>query len=153
VLWEAQSQAKYRYSSKIKHSALSHFLGWLCYCPGRLKNRSGWKKTSVGALVTCGKRSTIVTWSEHWKIYCRVIVTQAKNRTWANCAVALSVSEASRSRLCPDGPRVQLSGPAYMSSCIGPGGRPPLDQHALCSDCCKKCTMSGPSSLPSFCSE
>ena len=37
-----------------------------------------------------------------------------------NCALALSVPGASRSRLCPDGPRVQLSGPAYMPSCIRP---------------------------------
>jgi len=36
----------------------------------------------------------------------------------ANCALALSVSGASRSRLCPDGPRVHLSGPAYMPSCV-----------------------------------
>jgi len=31
-----------------------------------------------------------------------------------------AVSGASRSRLCPDGPRVQLFGQAYMPSCICP---------------------------------
>ena len=40
--------------------------------------------------------------------------------------------------LCPDGPRVHLSSPAYMPSCIRPEIRFPLDQHVLCSDCCKK---------------
>jgi len=34
----------------------------------------------------------------------------------ANCALALGVPEASLSRLCPDGPRVHLSDPAYMPS-------------------------------------
>jgi len=29
--------------------------------PSRLKNRSGWKKPSVGALVTCGKTPTTIT--------------------------------------------------------------------------------------------
>jgi len=38
----------------------------------------------------------------------------------SNCALALSVSRTSRSRLCPNGPRVHLSGPAYMPSCIRP---------------------------------
>jgi len=28
--------------------------------------------------------------------------------------------------------------PAYMPSCIRPEVRLPLDQHVLCSDCCKK---------------
>jgi len=42
----------------------------------RLKSWSGWKKPSVGALVACGKKPTTVTWSDHLKIYCRVIVTQ-----------------------------------------------------------------------------
>jgi len=37
-----------------------------------------------------------------------------------NCTLALSVSETSRSRLCLDWPRVHLSGPAYMPSCIRP---------------------------------
>jgi len=44
---------------------------------------------------------------------------------------------ASWSRLCPDGPRIHLSGPAYMPSCIRSEVRFPLDQRALCSDCCK----------------
>jgi len=43
-----------------------------------------------------------------------------------------------RSRLCPYGPRVHLSGPAYMPICIRPEVRFPLDQRILCSDCCKK---------------
>jgi len=34
----------------------------------------------------------------------------------------------------PNGPRVHLSGPAYMPSCRGPEVRLPLDQHVLCSD-------------------
>jgi len=113
----------------------------------------------VGALVTCGKTPTTVTLSEHLKIYCHVIVTQwrprvqqsaskfrnlplqAKDRTWANCAHALSVSGASRSRLCPDGPRVHLSGPVYMPSCVRPEVRLRLDQRVLCSDCYKKCRL------------
>jgi len=33
------------------------------------KNRSGWKKPSVGALVTCGKTPATVTWRKHLKIY------------------------------------------------------------------------------------
>jgi len=45
---------------------------------------------------------------------------------------------ASRSRLCPDGPRVHLSDPAYMPSCIRSEVRFPLDQRIFCSDCCKK---------------
>jgi len=36
------------------------------------------------------------------------------------------------------GPRVHLSWPAYMPSCIHPEVRFPLDQRVLCSDCCKK---------------
>jgi len=56
----------------------------------------------------------------------------------ANCALALSVSGASWSRLCPNGPRVHLFGPAYVPSCIRPEVRFPLDQRILCSDCCKK---------------
>jgi len=55
-----------------------------------------------------------------------------------NCAYALSVSGASRSRLGPDGLGVHLSGPAYMTSCIRLEVRLPLDQRVLCSDCCKK---------------
>ena len=55
----------------------------------------------------------------------------------ANCALALTVSGALRSRLCSDGPCVHLSGPAYMPSCIRPEVRLPLDQRILCrpSDC------------------
>jgi len=46
-----------------------------------------------------------------------------------------AVSGASRSRLCPDEPRVHLFGRAYMPSCIRPEVRLPL---STCSDCCKK---------------
>jgi len=53
-------------------------------------------------------------------------------------AVALSVSGASRSRLCLDGTCVHLSGPADMPDCIRPEVRFPLDQRILCSDRCKK---------------
>ena len=107
---------------------------------GRLIKQIWVEKPLVGAPVTCGKTPATVTWSENLKIYCRVycyaIKTKSNNnplagfatclckqriehRTWANCALALSVSGASRSRLCPDGPRVHLSGPAYMLSCRG----------------------------------
>jgi len=65
-------------------------------------------------------------------------VATGLDRIWANCTVALSVSGASRSRLCPDGPRVHLSGPVYMPSCIRPEVRLPPDQHVLCCDCCQK---------------
>jgi len=41
------------------------------------------------------------------------------------------------SRLFPDGPRVHLSGPAYMPTCIRPEVRLPLDQSVSCSDCYK----------------
>jgi len=43
--------------------------------------------------------------------------------------------------LCPYGPRVHLSGPAYMHSCIRLEVRFPFDQRILCSDCCKKCRL------------
>jgi len=33
--------------------------------------------------------------------------------------------------LCPDGPRVHLSGPAYMPSCVRPEVRLPVDQRIL----------------------
>jgi len=36
-----------------------------------------WKIPSVVALVTCGKTPVTVTWSEHFKICCRVIITLA----------------------------------------------------------------------------
>ena len=39
--------------------------------------------------------------------------------------------------LCPDRPRVHLSGIAYMPSCIRPEVRLPLYQRILCSDCRK----------------
>ena len=61
---------------------------------------------------------------------------QSKDRTWANCALALSVSGASWPRLCPDGPRAHLSGPAYMLSCRRLEVRLPLHERVLCSDCC-----------------
>jgi len=63
----------------------------------------------------------------------RNLPLQAKDRTSANYAVALNVSGTSRSRLCSDGPRVHLSGPAYMPSCIRPEVRLPFYQHVLCS--------------------
>ena len=59
-------------------------------------------------------------------------------------AVVLSVSGPSRSRLCPYGPRVHLSVPAYMPTCARPEVRIPLDQRVLCSDCRKKSSMSRP---------
>ena len=47
------------------------------------------------------------------------IVLFSNNRVATlNCALALSVSEASRPWLCPDGPRIHLSGPAYMPSYV-----------------------------------
>jgi len=61
-----------------------------------------------------------------------------RQRTWANCALALSVSGASQSQLCPDGPHVHSSGPVYMPSCIHPVVRFALDQRVLCSNCCQK---------------
>jgi len=94
---------------------------------GRLKSRYRWKKLS-GSPGHMRQNATAVTWSEHLKIYCRVIVTQKKTRvqqsaskflnlplqakdwTWVNYAVVLSVSWASR----------YLSAPNYMPSCIHP---------------------------------
>jgi len=35
-------------------------------------------------MVTCSKTPTTVTWSEHLKIYCRVIVTQQRPRVHQN---------------------------------------------------------------------
>jgi len=81
----------------------------------------------------------------------RNLTLQAKDRTWVSCAVVLSVSGASRSRLFPDGTRVRTSGPDYMPSCVRPEVRFPLDQRVLCSDCRKKCTMSRTGSLLLFC--
>jgi len=49
-----------------------------------------------------------------------------------------AVAGHSRSRLCPDGPCVHLSSPAYMSSCVCPEVRFPPDQRILCSDCSKE---------------
>ena len=117
------------------------------------------------------KNATTVTISEHLKIYYHAIVTQQRSRigynnplasfatclcsqrepTCVNCAAVLSVSGPSRSQLCPDGPRVHLSGPANMPSCVRPEVRLPLDQRVLCSDCRKKCSMSRPGSLLLFC--
>jgi len=79
--------------------------------------------------------------SDFWSWISEGRALQANDRTWANCALALSVSGASRSRLCPDGPRVYLCGPAYMPSCIRTEVRFPLDKRILCSDCCKKCRL------------
>jgi len=46
----------------------------------RLKNRSRWKKPSVGALVTCGKTPATVTWRKNLKIFYRAIVTPWRPR-------------------------------------------------------------------------
>jgi len=78
---------------------------------------------------------------DFWSWLCESHAPQAKDRTWANCTFALSVSGTSRTRVCPDGPRVHLSGPAYKPSCMRPKIRHPLDQRVLCSDCCKKCGL------------
>jgi len=78
---------------------------------------------------------------DFWSLICESRALQVKDRTWVNCAYALSVSGASRSWLGPDGLGVHLSGPAYMSSCIRLDVRLPLDQRVLCSDCCKKCRL------------
>jgi len=68
----------------------------------------------------------------------RNLPLQAKDRTWANCAVALSVSEASRSRLPWWASRPFMRPWLQAYSCIRPEVRLPLDQHVLCSDYCKK---------------
>jgi len=52
--------------------------------------------------------------------------------------------------LCPDVPRVHLSGPAYMPSCIRPEVRLPLDQRICEVVVVKKCAMSSPGSLLLF---
>jgi len=57
---------------------------------------------------------------------------RSEKRTWAKRFGGLAI------RLCPDETCVPLSGLAYMSSCIRPEVRFPLDQRILCSDCCKK---------------
>jgi len=133
--------------------------------PGRLINRSGWTKKLIGS--PAHMRENAYYRNLKWTIkgllpcYCYAIKTksttirlqvsqshlQAKNRTRANSAVALSVSGALRLRLCPDEPRVHLSGPAYMPSCIDPEVRLSLYQRVLRGDCCKKCTMSSPGLL------
>jgi len=46
------------------------------------------------------------------------------------------VSGVSRSRHCPNGARVHLSGPACMPSCMRAEVRLLLVQRVLCSDCC-----------------
>jgi len=73
----------------------------------------------------------------------RNLPLQAKDRRWANCAVALGVSGASRQRLCPDGPRVHLIRPCLhvYSSFMRPEAILPLDRRVLCSVCCKKCRL------------
>jgi len=115
-------------SSLQKNTDLMQFFIIKPRHPGRLKKLSGWKKPSVGALPGhMRQNATTVTWSGRLRIYYRVTVTQerprvqqsaskfrnlllqAKDRTWANCALALSVSGTSWSRLCLDGPRVHLS--------------------------------------------
>jgi len=60
----------------FKHTDITRFFIIQTRHPGRLKKQIWVEKNSVGALVTCGKTPTTVTWSEHLKIYCRVIVTQ-----------------------------------------------------------------------------
>jgi len=142
--WQTEKMAKFNKMAKC-----------VCSWPAQSKNvKIFWNWPWNGQSGNPG--ATTGTWSEHLKIYCRVIFTQkrprvqqcagkfrnlslqAKDRTWANCALALSVSGASRSRLCPDGPHVRSSGHAYMPSCIRPEVKLPLNQRVLCSDCCKK---------------
>jgi len=65
-----------------------------------------------------------------------------------NCAKRFG---ASRSRLCPGGPRVHLSDPAYMPSCIRPEVRLLLDHRVLGSDCCIKLQYVWPRCLLLFC--
>ena len=62
------SLQKHRFHA-IFHRKLGH--------PGRLKKQI-WveKKTSLGALVTCGKTPATITYSEYLKFCCRVIVMQ-----------------------------------------------------------------------------
>jgi len=92
------------------------------------------------------------TFEDLLSCYCYVIKTKSTTTRWqvsqpatagkgANCAIALSLSGASRSRIRPDGPRVHLSGSAYMPICIRPEVRFPFDQSILCSDCWNKCTI------------
>jgi len=50
-------------------------------------------------------------------------------RTCAKCAGGLAVTTLPG---CPDGPRIHLSGSAYMPSCIGPEIRLPLYQRIFC---------------------
>ena len=61
----------------------------------------------------------------------------------------LSVLEASQSQLCPDGPCVHLSGPAYIPSCIAYVQK--SDLHLINVFCVvivvKKCTVNSPGSL------
>ena len=117
------------------------------------KNRSGWKKTISGS--TAPKRDNAYSHNLKWTFedlllcYCYAIKTKsttirkqvsqpASAGKGANYALALSVSGASRSRLCSGGSCVRLSGSAYMPSCMRPEVRFPLDQRILCSDCSKK---------------
>jgi len=66
------------------------------------------KNQALGALVTCRKMPTTETWSERFRIYCRVIdmqqiptakqsaskfrklLLQIKERTWANCNIIIA---------------------------------------------------------------
>jgi len=57
-------------------------------------------------------------WDTVWPFLVKTGWQPASAGKGANCALAVSVLGASRSRLCADGPRVHLSGPAYMPSCI-----------------------------------
>jgi len=52
--------------------------------------------------------------------------------------------------LCPDRPRVHLSGPTSMPSCISPEIKLPLDQRIFEVVVAKKCTMPSPGSLLLF---
>ena len=140
-------------------------LNYWTQTPRSTKKRSGWKKTLSGS--PAHKRENAYYRNLKWTIgglspcYCYAIKTktttirlqvsqshlQAKNRTRANCAVALSVTGDLRLRLCPDEPSVHLFGPAYMPSCIVLEVRLSLYQRVLSGDCCKKCTMSSPGRL------
>jgi len=68
--------------------------------------------------VTCGKTPNIVTWSEHYRICCHVIITQSrptvkqsarkfgnlplqpKERTWVNCKLTTAWHQNCKSRSC-----------------------------------------------------
>jgi len=87
------------------------------------------------------------TFEDLFPCYCYAIKTKSTTIALASFATCLCWQRselrnctkrvgASRSQLCPDGPRVHLSGPAYMPSCIRPehgrlkegqGGKAPVD--------------------------